>query len=185
MKFLRTFLIAAAVILGLNSIEVNAQESGGQDLIVRQTIEREVFKQILRLPYYGLFDNIAYKVEGSTVTLYGDVVRPTTKSSAANVVKRIDGVSDVVNNIEVLPLSNFDDRIRYQVARTLTSRGGSLYRYLQGENPSLKIIVKNGNVTLEGFVANRGDSNLANILTNGVFGVFSVQNNLIVEGKVG
>jgi osmotically-inducible protein OsmY len=99
------------------------------------------------------------------------------------VVKGIRGVTDVVNNIEVLPLSSFDDRIRYQVARTLTSGGGSLYRYLQGSNPSIKIIVKNGNVTLEGYVANRGDSNLANILTNGVSGVFSVRNNLIVEGS--
>lgn len=126
MKFIKGFLILAIAVLGFSSINVNAQKPSGDG------IERKVFKEINSLPYYGLFDSISYKVEGSTVTLYGKVVQPTTRSSAQNVVKRIAGVTNVVNNIEVLPLSNFDDRIRYQVAQTFANRGGGLYRYLQG-----------------------------------------------------
>jgi hyperosmotically inducible protein len=89
----------------------------------------------------------------------------------------------VVNNIQVLPLSSFDDSIRLRTLRTLQS-GGSLYRYFLGASPSVKIIVDRGNVTLEGFVVNRGDYNLANILANGVSGVFSVRNNLVVEKEL-
>jgi hyperosmotically inducible protein len=93
-------------------------------------------------------------------------------------------VETVVNNIEVLPLSNFDDSIRLRTLRTLQNRGGSLYRYFLGASPSVKIIVDRGNVALEGYVANRGDYNLMNILANGVPGVFSVRNNLIVEKEL-
>lgn len=180
MKYLRSFLIFAVAIIGLSSVTVSAQTNAyGKN--TTQGIERQVRKEILMLPYYGLFDAISFKVEGSTVYLYGSVVQPTTKSSAKRVVQSISGVSDVVNNIEVLPLSNFDNQIRYAVVREFDSRGGSLYRYLQGTNPSMRIIVKNGHVSLEGYVSSRGDANLANILANGVPGVFSVQNNLIIE----
>ncbi len=175
MKYVRNFLILAVAILGFTSINADAQS------FAQSGIEQKVFKKIIGLPYYGVFDNIKFQVKGDTVYLMGQVVRPTTRKSAENVVERIDGVNNVVNNIEVLPLSNFDDSIRLQTLRTLQSRGGSLYRYFLGANPSVKIIVDNGNVTLEGFVATRGDKNLANILANGVSGVFSVTNNLIVE----
>jgi hyperosmotically inducible protein len=146
-------------------------------------IERQVYKQIIKLPYYGVFDNIAYRVDGDTVTLYGKVLRPTTRKSAERVVERIEGVEEVVNNIEVLPLSNFDDSIRLRTLRTLQN-GGSLYRYFLGASPSVKIIVDRGNVALEGYVANRGDYNLMNILARGVPGVFSLKNNLIVEKEL-
>lgn len=186
MKYIRNLLILAVAIFGFSTIDLQAQNyNNGRNVSSRTAIERQVFKEILRLPYYGVFDNIAYKVDGGTVTLYGKVVRPTTRKSAGRVVQRITGVSNVVNNIEVLPLSNFDDSIRLRTLRTLANNGGSLYRYFLGANPSVKIIVDRGNVTLEGYVANRGDYNLANILANGVPGVFSVRNNLIVERERG
>lgn len=181
MRILKAFLVAAIMIAGVTFTTAEAQANDSS--LARQTIEKKIYKEIITLPYYGLFDNIGYQLEGSTVILSGKVVEPTTKSSAGNVVRRIKGVSNVVNNIEVLPLSNFDNQIRYQVANTLASRGGSFYRYIQGASPSVKIIVKNGNVSLEGYVANRGDAVIANILTRSVFGVFNVENNLIVNSE--
>ena len=177
MKYAGNLFILMAAILGLSQISVNAQGFSQRNL------ERKVFKEIIRLPYYGVFDHIAFRVDGDTVTLMGKVVQPTTRKSAERVVDGIDGVKNVVNNIEVLPLSNFDDSIRRRTLQTLQTGGGSLYRYFLGANPSVKIIVDGGNVSLEGFVANRGDANLANILANGVSGVFSVRNNLIVENE--
>jgi hyperosmotically inducible periplasmic protein len=141
---------------------------------------KEVRKKLVTLPYFGVFDNLAYKVDGDTVTLYGQVTRPITRSDAAKRVAKIEGVERVVNNIEVLPISGFDDGIRVRTYRAI-SRTGGLYRYLLGANPSIHIVVKNGHVTLEGVVSNKGDSNLANIAANGVSGVFSVTNNLRIE----
>jgi hyperosmotically inducible periplasmic protein len=103
------------------------------------------------------------------------------KKDAERSVKKVQGVRNVVNQIEILPLSRFDDSIRLRTLRTFSTRGGSLYRYLQGTNPSVRIIVDRGHITLEGIVSSRGDSNLANILANQVAGVFSVKNNLQIE----
>ena len=113
------------------------------------------------LPYYGVFDNLAYRVDGSMVTLIGQVTRPTLKSDAENVVKKVEGVEKVVNNIEVLPLSPNDDRIRLAVYRAIYSQA-SLEQYSMRAVPPIHIIVKNGNVTLEGAVSNQGDKDLAN-----------------------
>ena len=180
MRYIKSFLVLAIAVLGFSFVNVEAQNFSDNGKVSQSNIEQKVRKEILRLPYFGVFDNIAYQVNGNTVTLYGKVVRPTTKSGAENVVERIDGVNNVVNNIEVLPLSRFDDSIRLRTLRTLAN-GGSLYRYFQGVNPSVKIIVDGGHLTLEGYVATRGDYNLMNVLANGVTGVFSVDNNLIVE----
>lgn len=141
---------------------------------------RKVRKELVTLPYYGVFDNLAYKVEGDTVTLYGQVVRPSTRKDAERRVRKIEGVDQVINNIEVLPVSGFDSSIRARTYRAVF-RTGSLYRYAQGANPSLHIIVRNGHVTLEGVVANRMDSQLAYTAASSVPGVFSVTNNLRVE----
>jgi hyperosmotically inducible protein len=141
---------------------------------------KEVRHELVMLPYYGVFDNLAYRVDGSTVTLMGQVTQPTLKSSAENVVKGIEGVTKVANNIEVLPLSPDDDRIRVAVYRAIYGQAG-LQRYQMQAVPPIHIIVKNGNVTLEGVVANEGDKDIANIQARGVPGAFGVTNNLRVE----
>jgi hyperosmotically inducible protein len=140
----------------------------------------QVRKKLVTLPFYGVFDNLGYKVEGGTVTLYGQVLRPITRKDAERRVARIEGVERVINQIEVLPLSRFDDSIRIRTFRALNRTGG-LFRYFQGANSSIHIIVRNGRVTLEGVVSNRGDSYLANIAANQVPDVFAVTNNLRVE----
>jgi len=149
----------------------------------RQQLERQVRHELVMLPYYGVFDNLAFSVNGNTVTLYGQVVRPTTRSSAERSVKRLQGVARVVNNITVLPLSRMDDNIRNATYRSIARTGG-LYRYLQGGNPSLHIVVDHGHVTLEGVVDGRGDRTLAYMAANQVPGVFSVTNNLRVNGEI-
>lgn len=141
---------------------------------------RQVRHELIMLPYYGVFDNLAYRVDQDTVTLLGQVTRPTLKSDAERVVKQIEGVDKVDNQIEVLPLSPNDDLIRLAVYRAIYSQPG-LDRYSIMAVPSIHIIVANGNVKLEGVVANQGDKDLANIRANGVSGVFAVANNLMVE----
>jgi hyperosmotically inducible protein len=144
-------------------------------------LENQVRHELVMLPYYGVFDNLAFRVEdGDTVRLVGQVVRPTLRSSAENVVRNVEGVESVINDIEVLPLSPNDDRIRRAVYRAIFGTPG-LDRYALQPVPPIHIIVKNGDVTLEGVVATEMDRNLANIKANGVSGVFSVTNNLRVE----
>lgn len=145
-----------------------------------QLLEK-VRKELVTLPYYGVFDNLEYSVEGSTVTLYGQVVRPSTRSDAERRVKRLRGVERVLNRIEVLPLSGFDDSIRRQTYRALFGWNSPLFRYGRGVNPSIHIVVNRGHVTLEGVVANEADANLARLRALSVPGVFSVTNNLRAE----
>ena len=152
-----------------------AQNNRGQERLVK-----EVRHELVMLPYYNVFDNLSYRVEGSTVTLMGQVTRPTLKSDAERVVKGIEGVEKVVNNIEVLPVSPNDDRIRMAVYRAIYGQP-ALQRYSLQAVPPIHIIVNNGNVTLEGVVASEADKNIANVQANGVAGVFSVKNNLRVE----
>ena len=132
------------------------------------------------LPYYNVFDWLEYKVDGGKVTLMGEVSRPTLKSDAERVVKRVEGVESVENNIEVLPTSPNDDRIRAAVYRAIYGHP-SFTKYAIRAVPPIHIIVKNGNVRLVGAVANEGDKNIANIQANGVSGVFSVKNDLYVD----
>lgn len=145
-------------------------------------LAKRVRHELVTLPYYGVFDNLAYQINGGNVTLYGQVVRPSTRSDAERRVRRIAGVTRVVNNIQVLPLSGFDDNIRAATYRSIARTGG-LYRYLQGVNPSLHIVVDRGHVALEGVVSRSGDRTLAYMAANRVPGVFSVRNNLRVEGE--
>ncbi|MBM3784390.1 MAG: BON domain-containing protein [Acidobacteria bacterium] len=148
--------------------------------IPEERIVKKVRTELLTMPFLSIFDNLSYRIDGETIYLYGQVIRPTLKSDAANRVKRLEGVTKVVNEIEVLPLSPYDDRVRLAVARAVYGVT-ALNRYALGANPSIRIVVKNGNVTLEGVVANEMDRNIANLMANGVFGVFSVTNNLQVE----
>lgn len=138
--------------------------------------------ELVMLPYYSIFDDLGYEVNDGVVTLYGDVTRPILKSDAEQAVKKIPGVTQVVNNIKVLPLSPLDNHIRVAEYRAIF-RFGSLYRYAMGANPSIHIIVENGHVTLTGWVDNEADKNMAYIRANGVPGVFSVTNNLRVTEK--
>jgi hyperosmotically inducible periplasmic protein len=144
-------------------------------------IAQEVRHELVMLPYYGVFDDLAFRVEGSTVTLMGAVTRPTLKSDAGNVVKRIEGVTSVNNQIEVLPLSPMDDQIRMAEYRAIYGDPALSTRYGYRALPSIHIIVRNGQVTLEGVVANEADKNIVNIRANGVANVFGVTNNLQVE----
>ena len=147
-----------------------------------KSIEREVRHELITLPYYGIFDNLAYRVDGSVVTLFGQVARPTLRHDAEVRVKEIEGVDRVINEIEVLPLSPNDDRIRRAVYAAVYSKE-PLQRYAMGAVPPIHIIVKNGNVTLVGFVGNEGDKNIAGIAANGVSGVFSVSNQLALDSN--
>ncbi len=128
MRFIKSFLfIAVIAVLGFFSLDVQAQSFSDNGKFSQSTIEKKVFKEILTLPYYGLFDSISYKVEGSTVTLYGKVRNAMNKSDAEGYVKDIKGVTNVINNIEILPLSSFDDTIRYQLVREFSRTGGAFY----------------------------------------------------------
>ena len=145
-------------------------------------ITKEVRHRILMLPDFGVFDNIAFKLNGYDVVLLGQVSKPLLKDEAARVVGKIEGVEHVENRIEVLPNSINDDRLRRDVFRAIY-RYGPLEHYGVGSNRPIHIIVKGGHVTLEGVVDRQADKNLAGIRANGVFGVFSVENNLVVPGK--
>ncbi len=141
---------------------------------------QEVRHQLVMLPYYTIFDDLGFRVQGSTVTLVGAVTRPTLKSDAQNVVKNIEGVSQVNNEIKVLPLSDFDWQIRRALARAIYGDPSIGDRYGNRALPGIHIIVDNGHVTLEGAVANEADKNLIGIRANSVPNVFSVTNNLQV-----
>jgi hyperosmotically inducible protein len=153
-----------------------------QGSVAYNKLVKEIRHELVTLPYYNVFDNLSFKVDGSKVTLMGQVVKPTLKADAERVVKNIEGVESVDNQIEVLPLSPNDDRIRIAVYRAIYGQP-SLQRYGMQAVPPIHIIVKNGNVTLEGVVANAGDKNIAAIQAKSVPGVFSVTDNLRVEGK--
>src|SRR5258708_722549 len=142
MKIINKSLIVAAL-TGVMSISAMAQ--GNPEL------QRKVRHELVMLPYLGVFDNLSYRIDNGVVTVMGEVVRPTLKSDAGNVVKHVEGVKGVVNNIEVLPLSPFDDRIRFAAYRAIYGYG-PLQRYGMGTQPSIRIIVKNGHVSLEGVV---------------------------------
>jgi len=182
------WVLAFAICIGL-AVAGAAQEpagnpSGAQNATGPQRsqdrISREVFHELITLPQLTIFDNLQYKVDGDKVTLMGQVRNAILKDSAEKSIKRIEGVDTVNNQIEVLPASGNDDRIRRQVARALFN-DERLFRYSMGSVPPIHIIVKNGHVTLEGIVNSEADKNEANIKANGVPGVFSVQNNLQVQ----
>lgn len=146
-----------------------------------RTTDERVRHELARLPDFSVFDNLTYQVNGDTVYLGGQVTRPILKSEAENVVRRVEGVTQVSNDIEVLPLSPMDDEIRLRTLRTV-SRDPVLTRDFMGANPSIHIIVKNGNVTLEGRVGSEMERNVASIRANSVPNVFSVTNNLQIGG---
>lgn len=172
--------VFAAAVIAASSADA-APVAGGEQQAGREQLMKKVRKELVTLPWYGVFDNLEYGVEGSTVTLYGQVVQPSTRRDAERRVARLRGVERVVNRIEVLPLSPFDDSIRRATFRAVLGWNSPLFRYGRGVNPSIHIVVNRGHVTLEGVVSNEGDANLARLRALGVPGVFSVTNNLRAE----
>ena len=178
MKLFSKFIVFSLAISTFSFATVNAQSFSASGST--RSIEDQVRKKILKLPRYEIFDAIGYRVNGDTVTLTGKVRNAVNRKDAERSVAKVPGVARVVNNIEVLPLGSFDDSIRVRLYQTLAQSGG-LSRYMWENNPSVRLIVDRGHVTLEGYVSNRGDFNTMNILAHGVSGVFSVTNNLIVD----
>ena len=174
---LRTLFVAWTV-LAVGSV-VFAQQANQAPARSTERIIKEVRHELLMLPYLDVFDYLAYKVDGYNVTLMGQVTNPTLKSDAGNVVKRIEGVEQVDNQIEVLPPSPMDDQLRRRLFRAIYGYP-AMQKYAMGVQKPIRIIVKNGKVTLEGVVDSEGDKNIANIRANSVPGVFSVTNNLQV-----
>jgi hyperosmotically inducible protein len=144
------------------------------------SLEREVRHELLLLPYYSVFDNLQFRLNGDTVVLMGQVTRPTLKDDAERVVKKIEGVERVQNDIHVLPLSPIDDQIRIAAFRAIYGEP-ALNRYAHQAIPPIHIIVENGRITLEGVVANETDKTLAYMKALEVPGVFSVANHLTSE----
>jgi len=177
-------LLAIPMVALANSLAAQPQEEKKQrsEAKYREKLAKEVRHQLVMLPWYSVFDSLEYKVEGDKVILFGQVTRPTLKSDAEAAVKSIEAVSSVVNNIEVLPLSPMDDQIRRAVYRAIYGDSG-LSRYSIQAVPSIHIIVKNGNVTLEGVVDSEADKNLAYLRASAVPNIFSVKNNLVVVGN--
>ena len=175
----RKLLVVVAMLSSLAMLSF-AQNRDQPSAKSQDRITREVRHELLMLPYFGVFDNIVFKVDGYTVTLMGQVVRPTLKSDAENVVKHIEGVEKVENQIEVLPVSPMDDGLRQRLFREIYGFP-ALEKYALGVQKPIRIIVKNGHVTLEGVVDSEADKNMAGLRANGVPGIFSVTNNLRVE----
>jgi len=177
----KTIVLWAAFVLLGGILAVPATQAGTTTKVNpdASTISSQVHHELLMLPWYGVFDYLEYQVNGTEVTLSGQVtsIHSTTREDAANFVRRIPGVTKVVNNIEVLPPSPFDDQIRRAEYRTIFSQG-DLGRYTLGAIPQVHIVVKNGHVSLEGLVVNQMDKNMAGIVANSVPNVFSVENPL-------
>jgi hyperosmotically inducible periplasmic protein len=175
MRLKSGFLLA---LLTIASLPAGAQEREVSPKAVAR-IQKEVRHELVMLPYLDVFDNLAYKVDGYTVALFGQVTNPTVKSDAENAVKKIEGVEKVENQIEVLPVSPIDDGLRRRLFQAIYGYP-QLQKYALPTIKPIRIIVKNGHVTLEGVVDSEADKNVANIRANQVSGVFSVTNNLVV-----
>ncbi|MHB8412632.1 MAG: BON domain-containing protein [Candidatus Acidiferrales bacterium] len=185
-RFAKTLLLAmlALPLLGIGTLQAKQQHNPPQKGTQRYSawLQQEVRHQLMLLPWYTVFDNLEYSVNGYTVTLKGQVVNPSVKSDAEAAVKHIEGVEKVNNEIEVLPNSPMDNQIRFAEYRKIYSQP-SLQRYGVGNLQSIHIIIKNGHVTLEGFVSSEADKNVAGIQANSVPNVFSVTNNLQVDNS--
>jgi hyperosmotically inducible periplasmic protein len=176
------FEIAFAAVLGIAltvmTLPARAQQSEVSPKAVER-IQKEVRHELVMLPFLTVFDNLAYKVEGYNVTLIGQVTNPTLKSDAEKAVQKIEGVEKVDNQIEVLSVSPFDDRLRQNLYRAIYG-DPVMQRYAMPVLKPIRIVVKNGHVTLEGVVDNEADKNIAGMRARSVPGVFSVTNNLVV-----
>jgi hyperosmotically inducible protein len=169
----RNVALAAATLVFVTAPAFAANDS--------KPLAERVRHELVMLPYYNIFDDLSFRVDQNTGTVYlnGSVTDPVLKSDASHVVKHLEGVQQVVNEIKVLPLSPFDNRIRFAAYRSIYGYG-ALNRYALGAQPSIHIIVENGHLRLVGVVDTQADKNMVGIRANAVPGVFSVQNDLMV-----
>jgi hyperosmotically inducible protein len=172
--------VAVTLVLPANRVQGAQGSTQERQARAEARLQKEVRHVLVTQPFYTVFDNLAYMIDGDHVTLLGQVVTPTLKSDAANAVKSIEGVSAVDNQIEVLPVSPNDEQIRRAEFRAIYSAPG-MEKYSIQAVPPIHIIVKNGHVTLVGVVANEADKTLANVRANSVSGVLSAANDLRVE----
>lgn len=183
-RIVQLLLICAIALAGLQPMLLRggARPAGAQQAPERTEVNltREVRHQLVMLPYYSIFDWFTFRVSGYNIELMGYAVRPSLKSAAGNVVKGVEGVQKVTNNIKVLPPSSMDDRIRLAEYRAIYGYPGFEKYAIQAVGP-IHIIVDSGHVILEGIVDNQSDKNVANIRANGVPGVFSVKDNMRVH----
>ena len=177
MKIAKLLITIALTIPLLSATAQEAQRPPSEKST--QRIQKEVRHELVMLPFLDVFDNLAYKVDGYNVTLLGQVTRPSLKTDAERAVKSIEGVENVDNQIEVLPTSPNDDRLRLRLYQAIYGFA-PLQKYSLPVIKPIRIIVRNGHVSLEGVVDSEGDKNLAGIRANGVPGIFSVKNNLTV-----
>lgn len=185
MKKISYWLLAGLMSCGIAGISAAqsgtaAQPASGSQRM-QDRITREVRHELVMLPELTIFDNLQYKVDGGTVTLLGQVRNAVLKDSAGSVVKKIEGVESVNNQIEILPPSPTDDHIRLAVAHAIFGENSPLFRYSMGSVPPIHIIVKNGHVALEGVVDSQADKQLAGTKASTVPGIFSVDNHLQVQ----
>ena len=162
------------------AVSAFAQPNPAAPAATNGQLPEKVRHELVMMPYYGIFDQLAFQVDGNKVTLLGEVSRPTLKTEAERRVKSLTGVEEVDNQIRVLPLSPYDDRLRLASMRAIYGNPG-LSRYSMGAQPNIRFIVENGKLTLKGNVSNEMDRNLAGILANGVPGAFEVYNELVVN----
>jgi hyperosmotically inducible protein len=177
------FLVVYSFAFALLAIGQRAQSSPAQPASpaspAQARIQKEVRHELLMLPYFTVFDNIAFQVNGDTVTLIGDVTQPVIKSGAENVVKHVEGVEHVVNKINVLPPAPMDSQSRVALYRAIYGFP-ALEKYAMGVQKPIRIIVDMGKVTLEGAVDTQADKDMVGLRANTIPGIFSVTNNLQV-----
>jgi len=173
-------VFALAVVMNSGLVHASASVAHG-----KKDVAAQISGEIAGLPYTTVWDWIEAEMRpDGSVVLRGDVLRPTTKSATEFRIRRIETVSSVINEINVLPLSQFDNDIRVAVYRSLFNPNSPLFRYGLGSDPSIHIIVENGKVTLKGVVSNTMDKQLAAVAANRVFGVFNVDNQLRLESEL-
>jgi hyperosmotically inducible protein len=172
--------VVLAVVINAGLIQAKSSPDNGH-----KSVAEQIRHEIAVLPYNGIYDWVeAELLTDGTVVLRGNVTRPSTKTDAEFRIRGIETVSKVVNEIKVLPLSQYDNDIRISVYRSLFNGNSPLLGYALGANPSIHIIVENGRVTLKGVVASAMDKQLAALAAKGVFGVLSVENQLRLESEL-
>lgn len=181
----RSLQIVVVILMTVVFIPASALSASAGTPQVNPRLVKQIRHELATLPYYGVFDWLEFEVAAdNTVVLRGYVTRPTTKSEAEARVKDIEGVKGVVNEIQVLPVSPNDDRLRIGLYRSIYNWDSPLFRYATQAIPSIHIIVDRGRATLKGVVNSKDDAQIAYMRARSVPGLFDVKNELVVEGEL-